>query len=81
MKRKINIVMSILAGTAVMLGAVYVLEFTAVRIDAIQMTALRVAARVATLVLGVLLLVAATYFSTHLVVRLCRKEETPVRPD
>jgi hypothetical protein len=31
----------------------------------------------ATLVLGVLLLVGATYFSTHLVVRLYRKEAPP----
>ncbi len=59
-----------------MLGAVLALHSVAVRVEAVQMPLLRAAARMATLVLGVLLLVGATYFSTHLVVRLCRKATT-----
>jgi len=70
-------VISILAGAAVMLSAVLVLYLVAVRVATIQMPLLRAAARMATLVLGVLLLVGATYFSTHLVVRLYRKEAPP----
>ncbi|MBI3609780.1 MAG: hypothetical protein HY204_03650 [Nitrospirae bacterium] len=78
MKRKLLIAISILAGTAVMLAAVLALYFVTVRVAAIQMPLLRAGAVLATLVLGVLLLVGATYFSTHLVVRLCGREaETP----
>jgi hypothetical protein len=76
-KRKLIIAISILAGAAVMLTAVFALEFAAVRVEAMQMPLLRAAARMATLVLGVLLLVGATYFSTHLVVRLYRKDAPP----
>ncbi|MBI3662289.1 MAG: hypothetical protein HY234_04470 [Acidobacteria bacterium] len=68
---------SILAGAAVMLAAVLALYFVTVRVEAIQMPLLRAGAVLATLVLGVLLLVGATYFSTHLVVRLCGREEPP----
>ena len=60
-----------------MLAVVFAVHFVAVRVEAMQMPLLRAAARLATLVLGVLLLVGATYFSTHLVVRLCRREEPP----
>ena len=60
-----------------MLAAVFALLFVTVRVAAMQTPVLRAAAVVATLVLGVMLLVSATYFSTHLVVRLFRKEETP----
>lgn len=60
-----------------MLSAVFVLEFIAVRVESIASPFLRAAAVLATLVLGVLLLVGATYFSTHLVVRLYRREEPP----
>jgi hypothetical protein len=77
MKRILIIAISILAGTAVMLGAVAVLLFAAIQIDTIQTMALRVGARIATLLLGMTLLVAATYFSTHLVVRLFRHDEPP----
>ena len=77
MQRKLIIVISILAGAAVMLVAVFALEFAVVRVEAMQIPLLRAAARTATLVLGVLLLVGATYFSTHLVVRLCRKGAHP----
>jgi hypothetical protein len=77
-KRKLIIVISILVGAAVMLAAVFAVQLIAVRVEVIQMAAVRAAARMVTLVLGVLLLVGATYFSTHLVVRLCRREgETP----
>ena len=62
-----------------MLTAVFALEFVAARVEAIQMTLLRAAAQMLTLVLGVVLLVGATYFSTHLVVRLWRREEPPPR--
>jgi len=76
-KRKLLITISILAGTAVMLSAVLALHFVAVRVTTIQIPWLRAGAVMATLVLGVLLLVGATYFSTHLVVRLYRKEAPP----
>jgi hypothetical protein len=76
-KQKLIIAISILAGAAVMLVTVFALEFAVVRVEAMQIPLLRAAARVATLVLGVLLLVGATYFSTHLVVRLCRHEAKP----
>jgi len=76
MIRKLSVVISILAGTAVMLSAVLGLHFVAVRVTTIQMPLLRAGAELATLVLGVMLLVGATYFSTHLVVRLYRKEAT-----
>ena len=77
-RRKLLIAISILVGTAVMLSAVLGLHFVAVRVTIIQMPLLRAGAVLATLVLGVLLLVGATYFSTHLVVRLCRRDaETP----
>ena len=59
-----------------MLVAVFALHYVAVRVEAIQMPLLRAGAVLATLVVGVLLLVGATYFSTHLVVRLYRKEAT-----
>jgi hypothetical protein len=77
MKHYFILIISILAGTAIMLGAVAVLLFAAIRIDAIHMTVLRVGARIATLVLGMVLMVAATYFSTHLVVRLFRLDASP----
>ena len=57
-----------------MLSAVFAVQLIAARVEAIQMALLRAAARMATLVLGVVLLVGATYFSTHLVVRLCRRD-------
>jgi len=76
-KRKLLIVISILVGAAVMLAAVFAVQLIAARVEVIQMAAVRAAARMVTLVLGVLLLVGATYFSTHLVVRLCRKEAEP----
>jgi hypothetical protein len=76
-KRKLIITSSILAGTAVMLTAVYAVQLIAARVEAMQMPLLRAAAQFVTLVLGVLLLVGATYFSTHLVVRLCGKEAPP----
>lgn len=59
-----------------MLGAAFALHFVTVRVEKIQMPLLHAVAVVVTLVLGVALLVAATYFSTHLVVRLFRKEAT-----
>ncbi len=77
MIRKLIVVISILAGTAVMLSAVLGLHFVPVRVAGIQMPWLRAGAVLATLVLGVMLLVAATYFSTHLVVGLYRKEAPP----
>ena len=60
-----------------MLAAVFAVQLIAARVEVIQMAAVRAAARMVTLVLGVLLLVGATYFSTHLVVRLCQREEPP----
>ena len=78
MIRKLFVVISILAGTAVMLSAVLGLHFVAVRVAAIQMPWLRVGAELVTLVLGVLLLVGATYFSTHLVVRLYKHDAPPL---
>ena len=60
-----------------MLSAVLALHFVAVRVTTIQMPVLRAGAELATLVLGVLLLVGATYFSTHLVVRLYRQDTPP----
>ena len=77
MKRRLLITISILAGTTVMLSAVLGLHFVAVRVTTIQMPLLRAGAVLATLLLGVLLLVGATYFSTHLVVRLYQKEAPP----
>lgn len=77
MKRALILSIAILAGAAVLLSAVLGLHFVAVRVATIQMPLLRAAARMATLVLGVLLLVGATYFSTHLVVRLYQKEAPP----
>ncbi len=77
MIRRLIVVISILAGTATLLAVVGALEFAAVRVAAIQMPLLRAAARLATLVLGVGLLVGATYFSTHLVVRLYRQKAEP----
>ena len=74
MKRILIIAISILAGAAVMLGAVAVLLFAAIQVDAIQMTALRVGARIATLLLGMAVMVGATFVSTHLVVRLFRHD-------
>ena len=79
--RKLIVGISILAGTAVMLAAVLALHFVTVRVAAIQMPLVRAGAVGVTLVLGVLLLVSVTYFSTHLVVRLYRKEEPPVQPN
>ena len=76
-KRKLLVVISILAGTAVMLSAVLALYYVAVRVAVIQIPWLRAGAVLATLVLGVLLLVGATYFSTHLVVRLYRQDTPP----
>ncbi|MCL5288035.1 MAG: hypothetical protein M1453_08605 [Acidobacteria bacterium] len=67
---------SILAGTVTMLVAAFALHYVAVRVEAIQMPLLRAGAVLVTLVVGVLVLVAATYFSTHLVVRLYRSEAT-----
>jgi hypothetical protein len=78
-KRALILSISILAGAAVLLSAVLGLHFVAVRVTTIQMPLLRAGAELATLVLGVLLLVGATYFSTHLVVRLYRKETPPVQ--
>lgn len=60
-----------------MLAAVLALYLVAVRVAAIHVPWLRAGAVLATLVLGVLLLVGATYFSTHLVVRLYREEAPP----
>ena len=60
-----------------MLAVVFAVHFVAVRVEAMQMPLLRAAAQIVTLVLGVLLLVGATYLSTHLVVRLYRKEAPP----
>jgi hypothetical protein len=77
MKHYFFLAISILAGTAVMLGAVAVLLFAALYIEGIQMTVLRVGARIITLLLGMMLMVAATYFSTHLVVRLFRHDAPP----
>ena len=77
MIRKLIVVISILAGTAVMLSAVLGLHFVTVRVTTIQMPLLRAGAVLVTLVLGVLLLVGATYFSTHLVVRLYRQDTPP----
>jgi len=77
MMRRLILVSSILAGTATMLVAVFALHYVAVRVEAIQMPLLRAGAVLATLVVGVLLLVGATYFSTHLVVRLYRKGAEP----
>ena len=74
MKHYFILVVSILAGTAVMLGAVALLLFAAIQVDAIQMTALRVGARIATLLLGMAVMVGATFVSTHLVVRLFRHD-------
>ena len=70
MMRKLIIIISILAGTAVMLVAVWALHIVAVRVDQMQTPLLHAGAVAVTLVVGVVLLVGATYFSTHLVVRL-----------
>ena len=74
--RKLIIVISILAGTATMLVAVWALHFVTVRVAKIQMPLLHAGAVAGTLIFGVMLLVGTTYFSTHLVVRLFRKEAT-----
>ena len=74
MMRKLKIGMAILAGAATMLVVVGVLLFVTERVARIEMPLLHAAAVMVTLVAGVLLLVSATYFSTHLVVRLYRDE-------
>lgn len=60
-----------------MLAAVLALHFVAVRVAAMQTPWLHAGAVMVTLVVGVLLLVGATYFSTHLVVRLYKRETPP----
>ncbi len=69
--------MAILAGTAAMLAAVLALHFVTVRVAAMQTPWLRAGAVMATLVVGVMLLVGTTYFSTHLVVRLYKQDAPP----
>ncbi len=80
MMRRLILVSSILAGTAVMLTAVYALLFVTVRVARIQTPVIHAGAVVATLVVGVMLLVGATYFSTHLVVRLYRHSPNDSNP-
>ncbi|HEV8385316.1 MAG TPA: hypothetical protein VGQ11_10640 [Candidatus Acidoferrales bacterium] len=80
MIRKLILLLSILAGTVTLLVVVFLLHFVAVRIEKIQMPLVRAGAVVTTLVLGVLLLVGATYFSTHLIVRLFRSSPNSSNP-